>query len=223
MIKKIVAGIAVVSAVFSLAVGVASAHVVVKPAEVGVAARQSFSVGVPNEKEVPVVKVRLVVPDGVKSVTPNVMPGWTIDVTREGSGEAATVKEVAWSGGSIPAGQRVDFAFSAQAPAKATTVQWKAYQTYEDGTEVSWDQAPDATGHDAEGGNTGPYSETKVVDDLSQSDTAGDTVSTTTPEQNNSRVNLAITLSIVALLFSLLAYTSKAAQRKAAASKTDKE
>jgi len=214
MIKKILAGLAVVSAVASLSVGVASAHVVVKPAEVGVAARQSFTVGVPNEKEVPVVKVRLVVPDGVKSVTPNVMPGWTIDIAKDGTGESAVVKEITWSGGSIPAGQRVDFALSAQAPAKATTLQWKAYQTYEDGTEVAWDQAPDATGHDAEGGNTGPYSETKIVDDLSQDSTGTTTADTTTETQGNSRVNLAIVLSVVALLFSLLAYTSKAAQRK---------
>jgi uncharacterized protein YcnI len=72
MVKKVLAGLATMAAVFSLAVGVASAHVVVKPAEVGVAARQAFTVGVPNEKDVPVVKLRLVVPDGVKSVTPNV-------------------------------------------------------------------------------------------------------------------------------------------------------
>src|SRR4051812_46020865 len=109
--------------------GVASAHVVVKPAEVEPAAFQAFAVGVPNEKAMPTVKVRLLVPEGVKYVTPNVKPGWTIEVVKDGQGEEAKVREIVWSGGEVPAGQRDDFAFSLQAPAKAGTLQWKAYQT----------------------------------------------------------------------------------------------
>ncbi len=190
--------------VVGLNVGVASAHVVVKPAEVGVGAYQTFTTSVPNEKDIPVTAMKLTIPAGLKSVTPTVKPGWTIDEVKDGSGEDAVVKEITWSGGTIPAGQRDDFTFSAQAPAKPTSVQWKAYQTYEDGTVVSWDQAP--TKSDDDSGDKGPYSVTKVVDDLTQTPAA--TTATTTKPVSNSRTNLAITLSVVALLFSFAAYTA---------------
>jgi hypothetical protein len=54
------------------------------------------------------------------------------------------VKELIWMNGSIPVGQRDDFVFSAQAPADESTLVWKAYQTYADGTVVAWDVASDA-------------------------------------------------------------------------------
>lgn len=208
MVKKIVAGLAVAAVTVGLNVGIASAHVVVKPAEAGVASFQTFTTGVPNEKEVAVTKLRLTIPDGLSHVSPNVKPGWTIDEVKSGSGEDAKVTEITWSGGSIPVGQRDDFVFSAQVPAKPATIQWKAYQTYADGTEVAWDQTP--TNTDDDSGAKGPYSETKVVDDLSQAST---TAAPTKPA-SNARTNVAIALSIVALLFSFSAYTASAANKK---------
>ena len=141
----------------------ASAHVVVKPAEVVTAGFHSFTVGVPNEKEIPTTSVRLVIPEGLKYVTPVQKPGWAIDVEKEGEGEAAVVKSIVWSGSVVNAGFRDDFAFSAQVPAEATEIQWKAYQTYSDGTVVAWDKASTGDGHDDLGENTGPFSVTKVV------------------------------------------------------------
>jgi len=160
----------VVSLVAGLvAAGSAFAHVTVKPNEAGMGAFQTFTVGVPVEKDIPTVGMRLVIPEGLNYVTPNVKPGWKIDVKKSGSGEDAAVTEISWTGGSIPAGQRDEFAFSAQVPAQETTVQWKAYQTYQDGSIVSWDQAPSS--HEEESENSGPYSETKIVNDLSGSST----------------------------------------------------
>lgn len=148
--------------------GPALAHVVVKPAEVGVAQFQTFTIGVPNEKDNPTVAVRLVVPEGLKHVSPNVKPGWTIQVKKEGEGEDARVTEISWTGGSIPAGQRDDFLFSAQSPGSETTLAWKAYQTYQSGDVIAWDQTPSAGGHsDKDTEPSTPYSETKVSDDVS--------------------------------------------------------
>ncbi len=148
----------------------ASAHVVVMPGEVGVGLRQIFNASVPNEKEIPTVGLRLVIPAGLESVTPNVKPGWKVDIKKEGEGEDAVVKEINWTGGSIPDGMRDDFFFRAMAPAEATTLQWKAYQTYSDGTVVAWDVNENDIPLNAEGEHESetmnPYSETKVVNDL---------------------------------------------------------
>jgi uncharacterized protein YcnI len=204
MFRKIVA-VSLAAVLFAAAdIGLASAHVVVKPSEVETAAFQSFTTGVPNEKELAVIKVRLVLPAGLKHVTPNVKPGWVIDETKEGVGEDAVVKEITWSGGQIPVGQRDDFAFSAQAPDKATTLQWKAYQIYADGTEVAWDQAPNSKADDDENGST-PYSETSVVDQMNTDQAASQTSSS----NDKTRTSVAVALSVVALIMSVVALTKR--------------
>jgi len=155
----------------SLSASFAFAHVVVKPNQAGIGAFQTFTIGVPSEKDNPTVALKLLLPEGLGSVSPNVKPGWKIDVKKNGDGEDATVTEIDWTGGSIPAGLRDDFFFSAQVPAKETTLNWKAYQTYQDGSVVSWDQTPDPKMSDdqreaMEKKNMGPLSQTNVVNDL---------------------------------------------------------
>ena len=145
----------------ALNISLASAHVVVKPAEVGIGSSQTFTVGVPNEKEVSTTAVRVVIPDGIKHVSPTVKPGWTITIKKETSNGEEKVTEITWTNGSVPADQRDDFTFSGQVPASEGELQWKAYQTYQDGTIVSWDQDPAKK----EEGTT-PYSITKVTNDL---------------------------------------------------------
>ncbi len=146
------------------------AHVVVKPGQAGVATFQTFTIGVPNEKDNPTVALRLVVPDGLNHISPNVKPGWKIEIKKEGEGESAKVTEISWTGGSIPEGQRDDFLFSGQVPAEGTTLTWKAYQTYQDGSVVSWDQdakdMPDEDKEKMEEQGKGPYSTTKVINDI---------------------------------------------------------
>ncbi len=138
---------------------VASAHVVVKPAEVVTAGFQTFTVGVPNEKDLNVTNIKLVMPDGLNYVSPTQKSGWKISVEKEGTGEDATIKSISWSDGTIEAGFRDEFTFSAQVPEKATVLQWKAYQSYADGTVVAWDQAEEKEGDE----KSGPFSVTKVV------------------------------------------------------------
>ena len=176
--------------------GMASAHVVVRPETAKVAAYQTFTVSVPNEKEVGVTAMRLAIPTDLQHVTPTVKSGWTISTKKSGD----SVTEISWTGGQIPAGQRDDFSFSAQAPAKATTLQWKAYQSYADGTSVSWDQAPTSSGDDDESTDKGPYSATKVVNDLA----ATDADKTTCKNQNGAYI-----IAIAALALSIAALTLK--------------
>lgn len=140
---------------------VASAHIVVKPAEVVTAGFQTFTVSVPNEKEVPTTELKLVIPEGLQYVSPTQKIGWSIDIEKDSTGEDATIKAITWRGGEIGDGFRDDFTFSAKVPENATELQWKAYQTYSDGTVVSWDETDKDDSHGS--GNSGPFSITKVV------------------------------------------------------------
>lgn len=154
---KLMTGISTVIAVLALMTPLASAHVVVTPATAAPAERVLFTVSVPNEKSMPMTGLRVSLPAGVKDVMPTVHPGWTIAVSTEGSATG-----ISWTGGELPTGQRDDFSFRVQVPSKTGELQWKAYQTYADGTTVAWDQAP--TSKEGEGEGAGPYSVTKVLE-----------------------------------------------------------
>lgn len=183
MIKKIAILFTSILGLFAFTLVPAFAHVIVTPHQVGIAATQDFTVNVPNEKDNPVVSVRLLMPDGLSSVVPNTVPGWTIDTKKKGSGDNAPITEIDWTGGSIPVGQRAEFIFQAQVPEKLTTLVWKAYQTYSDGTVVSWDIDPAAMKNVsdkqqdamADKQNKGVYSTTQIINDLT-----GTTTGTTT-------------------------------------------
>jgi uncharacterized protein YcnI len=175
---------------------IASAHVVVTPGTATVGSYTTFNVSVPNEKEVAVSEVTLTIPSGVKGATPTVKPGWTVTTDQTGEGEDAVVKSITWTAGSIPVGFRDDFTFRAQVPAKAAEIDWKALQTYADGTVVHWDQTPTASDDDS--GDAGPYSVTKVVNDLAATTTA-DKSST----NDSGNTTLPLVLSLVAVVLSL--------------------
>lgn len=187
MRKVLISSLTGVAVAFALP-AVAFAHVIVTPGQAGVGEELVFNVSVPNERTVPVSSVKLNIPSGVDEVTPTVVPGFTISTT----GSTDNVTSITWTG-SIPVGQREDFSFGAQVPAKATQLDWKAYQTYADGTVVHWDQKP--AGSDDATGNAGPYSVTKVTDDLN----AG---ATTSPSSSNKKT-LAFAFSIAALALSV--------------------
>ncbi len=156
--------------VFGIFIGVAtltfsasvSAHVVVKPAEVIVAGFQTFTVNVPNEKDISTTNVKLIIPANLKHVQPTQKNGWQINIEKDGAGETATIQSITWSGNEIKAGFRDEFTFSGQVPGEATELQWKAHQTYADGTVVSWDK-PNENGHSKGDSNSGPFSVTRVV------------------------------------------------------------
>lgn len=195
----------VVMMVFLSSATVTMAHVVVRPNQVNVAAFQTFTVGVPNEKELPTVGVRLVIPENLKHVSPNVKPGWSVVVKKSGEGEDARVTEISWTGGTIPTGQRDDFLFSAQAPASAGSIDWKAYQTYQDGTVVAWDQDPNVPKPSVAPGevahSSSPYSVTQVVNDLAASAVPAVADSANRDGQNST----SMIFSIAALLLSFAA------------------
>ncbi len=180
-----------------------SAHVIVKPNQAGVASFQTFTMGVPNEKDSSTTTVKLVIPEGLQFVSPNVKPGWRIEMKKSGEGDSAKVTEIDWTEGSIPSGQRDDFVFSVQVPANETTVNWKAYQTYQNGEVVSWDQDPDGMKNmsdkdkeKAEKEGKGPYSQTKIINDLKTSPATN---------QEGKQTKISTILSVAAIILSVVA------------------
>ena len=170
----------------------ASAHVVVTPAKVDVGQELVFNISVPNEQSTPVTDLKLTIPSGVTDVSPTVVPGWTIQTTKTGD----DISGIEWTGGTIPVGQRMDFSFGATAPANATTLDWIAYQTYADGTVVTWDQTP--AGSDDATGNKGPYSRTMVINDLAA-----------TSKPLNTRDNWALGFGIAGTVLGLIGITTR--------------
>jgi uncharacterized protein YcnI len=195
--RKLLSSLTLIIAVIATLPAVAFAHVVVTPAKAGIGERTTFNISVPNEKQVNVTGLRLAIPAGLDDVSPTVHPGWTITTTKDDGGN---VTEISWTGGAIPAGQRDDFTFRAQTPADKTSLNWKAYQTYADGTIVAWDQKPG--GAESESGNSGPYSVTRIADDLS-------TDSTDKSSPSTSSTLLPLIISLAALALSVVALTSR--------------
>jgi len=179
----------------------ASAHVTVKPAEVVTAGFQTFTVNVPNEKTIPTTSVKVAIPSNVAHVSPTQKQGWEVTTEKEGTGENATVKSITWSGGAIGEGLRDEFSFSAQVPEKPTELRWKAYQTYEDGTVVSWDKASEG-GHGEAGGNSGPFSVTHVVSETV--DTAAIKKADQAAADARTAANRSLYIAIAALVLGLV-------------------
>ncbi len=185
--KRILIISCLILAAITAAVQTAFAHVAVHPNTAGIGTFQIFSVSVPVEKEVATVGLRLLIPSGLEEVLPNVKPGWHITVKKNGD----AVSEIDWTGGYIPPDERDDFVFGAQVPSQPTTLQWRAYQIYQDGTVVSWDQDPNKSQSDDAVNDSGPYSETSVFNDL-----------TAVSWWNAHSTDLAIALSLIAILLS---------------------
>jgi uncharacterized protein YcnI len=99
---------------------------------------QVFTLSVPTEREDRLTtSVELTVPKGfaIDSFAP--ARGWKRRVISTGSGEAAVVDRVTWSGGSTPTEEDAVFQFNATASA-AQTYTFKVRQTYDDGSIVDW-------------------------------------------------------------------------------------
>lgn len=160
----------ILSLVFS---ATASAHVVVSPKQVLTSERTTFAVSVPNEHDTPVVAVRLIIPEGLSSVRPFAKTGWNIEVQKTGSGENVSATEILWTSAdaTVPVDLKDEFLFSAKAPAENTELIWKAYETYESGLVVGWEQEP------SEDSDNKPYSVTRVVSETDTSTSLANTES----------------------------------------------
>ncbi|HEX9350770.1 MAG TPA: YcnI family protein [Gaiellaceae bacterium] len=116
----------------------AATHVTVNPDRVLGGSLNRFEILVPNEKEVPTVKVTVQLPNGLEKVTFQPKAGWKRSVR---SAQGRTV--VTWSGGQIGAEEFEEFALSAQVPkTPGKELAFPTLQTYANGETVRWIEAP---------------------------------------------------------------------------------
>ena len=147
--------IAALCLALTLLAGPVWAHVSANPGEVpaGESAVIAFRIAHGCDGS-PTTAVSLQIPDTVAGVTPEFVPGWTIETTTgplsepvELHGEAVTegTREITWSGGeAIPDGTYFEFGVSMQLPDQpGETLYFPVVQTCESG-ETAWIQVPEA-------------------------------------------------------------------------------
>ena len=153
------------------------AHAVVFPKTSSPGAYEKYVLRVPNERDVPTIKVEIKFPESLRVVSFGEVAGWKLQVLADST---QRVTGAIWTG-VLPKERFVEFPFVAVNPKDSASVTWPTYQTYEGGERVEW------TGPDS---SFTPVSSTLIVD------------STPTPVKV-SRTSLY--LSIIALLLALTA------------------
>jgi uncharacterized protein YcnI len=116
----------------------AFAHARVSPPVAIAKQSEVFTLAVPTEKEgAKTTSVELTLPAGfsIDSFVP--AAGWKRAVQSTGSGEAAVIQKVTWSGGAVPTGEDAAFSFLALADSSKLYT-FAVRQTYSDGSVVDW-------------------------------------------------------------------------------------
>ena len=127
------------------------AHAVVFPKTSSPGAYEKYVLRVPNERDVPTIKVEIRFPEGLRVVSFGEVPGWKLQVLADST---QRVTGAVWTG-VLPKERFVEFPFVAVNPKDSASVTWPTYQTYEGGERVEW------TGPDS---SFTPVSSTLIVD-----------------------------------------------------------
>jgi uncharacterized protein YcnI len=160
-----------------IAPSIVFAHAVVFPKTSMPGAYEKYVLRVPNERDIPTVKVEIRFPEGVRVVSFADVPGWKLQVLADST---QRVTGAVWTG-VLPKERFVEFPFVAVNPKDSASITWPTYQTYEGGERVEW------TGPDT---SYTPVSSTLIFDP-------------TPAPVKVSRTSLYV--SIIALLFALTA------------------
>jgi len=190
--KKLFTIFPAVLAFMFLWAGIASAHVTVDPNQVPADSWQKFVIKVPNEKDIATTKVEVRVPDGAEVMSIEPVNGWTFNAQKDQNGKMTALIWTAEDKGLL-AGQFIEFPIMAKVAKDAKSLQWKAYQTYSDGSVVKW-IGPEDSEH--------PASVTKIVTATDQQ-----TASATSDQTSQWPLYLsiiAVVLSVIALFISLM-------------------
>ena len=105
-------------------------------------------------------KVEVQIPEGITSVTPQVVPGWTIERALEqldpplddGHGGQITERTsvVTWTGGPLAHDQLDEFGLSVKLPDEPGTILFPTIQTCDDGTTAAWIETTPPGGEEPE-------------------------------------------------------------------------
>jgi uncharacterized protein YcnI len=196
-VKKIFITLPLLFVILSLLAGIASAHVVVDPQNAIKGTFQEFTVRVPNEKDIPTVKVELDVPATVDISQLNPVPGWKYDLTKDSSGK---ITKMTWTstGDGIAPSEFEKFTVAGLISRDATAIDWKAHQTYKDGSIVDW------VGNDTSDTPAPVTKVNSVPANVTVSDDGDITYNDSTSASTAKSSNLPLYISIAAAILGLL-------------------
>jgi uncharacterized protein YcnI len=119
---------------------IALAHAVVFPKTSTPGAYEKYVLRVPNERDVPTVRVELHFPPGLRVVSFGDVPGWKLEVLTD---TAQHTTGAIWTG-VLPKERFIEFPFVAVNPTDSASLTWPTIQTYQSGEVVSW-TSPDTS------------------------------------------------------------------------------
>ena len=176
---RFASGLPVLLALLAMVVpAIALAHAVVFPKTSRPGAYEKYVLRVPNERDVPTIRVEMRFPEGLRVVSFSDVAGWNLQVLTD---SAKQIIGAVWTG-VLPKERFVEFPFVAVNPKDSTSLSWPTVQTYQGGERVEW-TSPDTA-------SKTPVSSTMISD-------------TSAPPIKVSRTSLVI--SLVALAFALTA------------------
>lgn len=97
---------------------------------------ETYTLNVPTETEAPTVQVRLLVPREFEIEMLEHSQVWQITRTRD---ERGYIRDVTWSGSSIPSQTFAEFKLLVRNPTAPGTYVWNIEQSYQDGTVATWE------------------------------------------------------------------------------------
>ncbi len=142
--------------------GPAAAHVTPSETSAPAGSYLKFDLRVPHGcEDAGTTKLEVQIPEGITSVTPQVVTGWTIERTIEqlpeplddGNGGQITERTsvITWTGGPLAHDQLEEFGLSVKLPDEPdTTLTFPTIQTCEDGSSTAWIEATPPGGEEPE-------------------------------------------------------------------------
>jgi len=113
---------------------VAFAHAVVFPKTSTPGAYEKYVLRVPNERDVPTMRVELHFPPGLRVLSFGEVAGWNLQILRD---TAQHITGAVWTG-VLPKERFIEFPFVAVNPTDSVSLTWPTTQTYQGGEVVNW-------------------------------------------------------------------------------------
>ncbi len=115
----------------------AYAHVTVNPAQSTQGSYEVFTVRVPSEQEGFTTKVEVRIEDGVEISRVEPKPGWIHEMESDANGKVTSVSWTA-EGDGLAKTEFTEFRMQGRVGEETTSITWRAYQTYSDGSVAEW-------------------------------------------------------------------------------------
>lgn len=190
--------------VWNLFAVMASAHVTVNPSKTTQGSYEVFTMRVPSEQDGYTTKVEVRIEEGVDISRVEPKPGWTYEMERDGNGK---VTSIAWTaeGEGLGKTEFTEFRMQGKVGEEASSITWRAYQTYSDGSTAEWtggegsDMPASVTTVEAKPEGAGTDSHGHVTA------TAGEEAQSGQGQSQAASPSLSLYLSIAALVVALIA------------------